>query len=51
MRKHPYNAPEISIVSVELESGIAQSGGAAPAGYGEAGAAGSGGEETGSTTW
>ncbi len=51
MRKSNYIAPEVSILSVEHEHGIAQSGGGAPAGYGSAGEAGAAGNETGTTTW
>lgn len=49
MKNQNYMAPEITIVSVELENGIAQS--SAPAGYGTAGAAGAAGTESGSTDW
>lgn len=49
MKKQTYTSPELSITSVELEIGIAQS--TAPAGYGEAGAAGMAGQESGSTDW
>jgi hypothetical protein len=49
MKKQNYIAPEVDNISVELESGIAQS--AAPAGYGTAGAAGAAGSESGSTDW
>lgn len=49
MKKQNYIAPGIENISVELESGIAQS--AAPAGYGAAGAAGVAGSESGTTDW
>ncbi len=49
MKNNNYVAPAMSIVSVELENGIAQS--VAPAGYGAPGAAGAAGDESGSTNW
>jgi hypothetical protein len=51
MNKQLYVSPELSVVSVELERGIAQSGGAIDDGYGEGGAAGGGGGESGETEW
>ncbi len=51
MQKQFYVAPSIENISVELEQGIAQSGGTAPSNYGAAGAAGVGGVESGSTDW
>jgi hypothetical protein len=49
MQKQFYVAPGMENISVECEQGVAQS--MAPAGYGEEGAAGAAGTESGSTTW
>jgi hypothetical protein len=51
MNKQTYITPEVVSVSVELERGIAQSGGAINDGYGEGGEAGGGGGESGETEW
>jgi hypothetical protein len=51
MRKQNYIAPAIENIAVEFENGIAQSSITIPEGYGTAGAAGAGADETGTTTW